>query len=146
MLRLPGQTNAGGGWRPPVFSTEPWYHDPTDHRCPHDAWLDSVELREPAKGARGEQRQTAIVIRLLAAYHDGWITLRYAGVRRYSLASDECEKGMGDWLRDEFEAGEAGRILHRITWCFGPSRTSQWFVEAEAVTYEWTPKAGGSGP
>src|SRR5215207_10005365 len=122
-------------WEPPVFSTAPWYSDPGDHRCPHDAWLESVEIREPSTSARGAARNTAITVKLLGAYQDGWITLSYFGVRSHALTSYQCDQGVGDWLRDEFTPSDAGLTTHRITWCAGAGRTTQWLIEAEKIEY-----------
>lgn len=97
----------------PEFASSDWYTDPTDHRCPHDAWLETLEIREPAEGERKEKRQTAITVRLLGAYHDGHIVFRYAGVGRYSIASDSCERGLGDWSRDELLYSSEGLLVHR---------------------------------
>jgi hypothetical protein len=124
-------------WQPPAFSTEAWYSDPADHRCPHDAGLEFVEVRELA---RDEVRQTAITLKLLGADQDGWITLSYFGVRRHSLTSYFCDQGAGEWLRDEFSESKAGLTEHRITLCSGASGTSQWTIEAKEVRYGWTPK------
>jgi len=104
--------------------------------------LETLEIRELADGARGEERTTAITIRLLGAYQDGHIVFRYSGVTRYSLASDDSRRGMGDWLDDRFSISLDGNLRHDITWCFGPSAQSAWFVEAKEVSYEWIPKNG----
>ena len=80
----------------PQFATEAWYCNPSDHRCPHDSWLDAVDVREFAEGARHERRKSAITIRLLGAYHDGHIVFRYTGVTRYTIDSSACADGVGD--------------------------------------------------
>ena len=127
----------------PEFASADWYLDPGDHRCPHDAWLETLEISEPAEGERNEKRKTAITVRLLGAYHDGHIVFRYVGVRRYSVASDSCERGLGDWLRDELSHSSEGLMVHTIVWAgFGPEEESQWCIEAESVSYEWIPKKG----
>src|SRR5882724_2073085 len=99
----------------PQFATEPWYRNPSDHRCPHDAWLDVVEVRELGEGARHEQRRSTITIRLLGAYHDGHIVFRYSGVTRYAIDSSAAAGGVGDWIRDEFSASANGLLAHRIS-------------------------------
>lgn len=127
----------------PEFASADWYLDPSDHRCPHDAWLETLEISEPAEGERKEKRQTAITVRLLGAYHDGHIVFRYVGVRKYSVASGSCEHGLGDWLRDELSLSSEGLMVHRIVWAgFGPEEESQWSIEADGVSYEWIPKKG----
>lgn len=122
------------------FASEPWYSDPGDHRCPHDSWLESLEVREPAKGLRSGQRCTSIRLKVLGAYQDGWITFSYSGVRSHSLTSYLCDQGLGDWLRDEFSRSDDGLISHRITWQSPTGATSQWLIEAADVAYEWQPK------
>lgn len=126
--------------RLPAFAAEAWYSDPGDRRCPHDAGLESLEVREPASGRRREKRGTAIKLTVLGAKRDGWITFTYSGVRRHSLTSYPCDQGLGDWLRDEFSTSEAGLILHRITWQSPINGASQWLIEAADVSYAWQAK------
>ena len=126
----------------PEFAKAAWYSDPTDHRCPHDAWLEAIEISEPAEGERKEKRKTAIAVRLLNAYHDGYIILRYAGVRGFSIGSSSAGRGLDDWLEDRFSLTSAALFRHEITWCFGPDAKSLWFIESESVSYEWIPKMG----
>jgi len=125
--------------QPPGFATAAWYSDPTDHRCPHDGWLESIEFTEPAAGERQEQRTTAVKIRLLGAYHDGHIVFHYSGVEGYQLKSESCGRGLGDWLHDEFSIAENGLLRHSITWRIGPSQESHWLIKAHNVTYDWVP-------
>lgn len=124
----------------PDFATAAWYKNPDDHRCPHDAWLESLAINEPSKGPRNEERRTTIIIKLLGAYHDGHIILRYQGVRNYSFDSTSSGRGMGDWLTDTFSRNEPGLICHRIIWA-GFDEETQWTIEAEGVNYEWLPKS-----
>jgi len=62
-----------------------WYFDPSEHKCPHDAWLETFTMEEPAEGERHEVRKVSIRIVLLTAYHDGYIGFSYDGVASYSL-------------------------------------------------------------
>lgn len=126
----------------PEFAQAAWYADPTDHRCPHDAWLEAVEISEPAEGERKEKRKTAITVRLLGAYHDGYIILRYAGVSGFAIGSSSAGRSLGDWLEDRFSLTSGALLRHEITWCFGPDSKSLWFIESESVSYEWIPKKG----
>ncbi len=125
----------------PEFAVAAWYSDPKDHRCPHDAWLESLELTKPAAGTRQEPRKTSITITLLGAYHDGHILFRYSGVSNYELASESCGRGIGDWLRDELSMVSSGLLRHHITWCVGPTQESHWLIEAEDISYEWLPQS-----
>jgi hypothetical protein len=56
-----------------------WHFNPEDHRCPHDAWLESLHLSEPSSGERHEIRTLSLRLRLLGAYHDGYIELLILG-------------------------------------------------------------------
>ena len=57
---------------PGAFSlaTSDWYFGASDHRVPHDAWLEKIVISEPSSGERHELRETSIRVRLLGAYHD----------------------------------------------------------------------------
>src|SRR5688500_18016295 len=46
------------------FALAEWHYDPSDPRCPHDAWLEHVTIREPSSGERSEIRGLEIEIRL----------------------------------------------------------------------------------
>jgi hypothetical protein len=59
------------------LATSDWYFGFSDPRGPHDAWLEAVEVAEPAEGDRKQFRTVSIRIRLLGSYHDGWIELVY---------------------------------------------------------------------
>lgn len=108
------------------FASAEWHYDVTDHRCPHDAWVQSLSIVEPASGERHENRIT------------------YPGVRRYSLFQPldhrllAPPRGHGDWLVDEIAASDNGRpeqplVIHEILF----SRQGVWTIEAEDIAYEW---------
>ena len=118
----------------PEFAQEDWYWDPTDHSCPHDAWLNRMEISEPASGSRNEIRVTQIVVELLGAYHDGIIRLTYANVLRHLLSAQNSSGGLGDWLSDDFTSGPDNIWTHRIVWERG-----LWCIEAGAIRYDWIP-------
>ncbi|HEX7860126.1 MAG TPA: hypothetical protein VF773_07375 [Verrucomicrobiae bacterium] len=125
-----------------ALATSPWYFDPSDHRCPHDAWLESITITEPARGERNEHRVTAIRIRLLGAYHDGYIELFYSQVIRYSLSSPSSLRGLGDWLYDEFRVAPGGHLIHEIEWAGFPGyEGSRWIIEASDIEFRWIPRS-----
>src|SRR6266567_6369199 len=93
------------------LGTAAWYYDPQDHRCPHDGWLESIVIDEKAD-IDGGKRATAIRIRLLGAYHDGHIKLVYLKVFAYTLQGAGCDRGLGDWLYDEFRISPNGHLTH----------------------------------
>lgn len=124
-----------------ALGTAEWWQDPGDHRCPHDAWLESISIFEPASGERSEQRTTAIRVRLLGAYHDGFIELFYPQVLRYSLKTLSSERGLGDWRYDEFRVSSSGHLIHEIEWAgFAVGETARWIIEASDVEFQWIPK------
>ena len=124
-----------------AMATSQWYFDAGDHRCPHDAWLESVTVLEPATGERSESRTTAIRVRLLGAYHDGFIELFYPRVFAYSLGNASATSGHGDWRYDEFRLAQDGHLIHEIEWAgFSGGEGSRWIIEASDVEFQWLPK------
>jgi hypothetical protein len=121
-----------------ALATSDWYYNPEDHRCPHDAWLEELGITEPAEGPRHENRTVAIQVRLLGAYHDGHIEMRYPTVFRYELALGSGRQGHGDWRYDEFRLSEEGHILHEIEWA-RLDHTARWLIEASDVEFVWKP-------
>lgn len=122
------------------LGTAEWYQDPNDHRCPHDAWLESITVAEAATGARGEHRNTNIRIRLLGAYHDGFLEFYYPRVFSYSFVSPSSVRGLGEWLYDEFRVSSAGHLIHEIEWAHPHDKASRWIIETSTVEYQWIPK------
>jgi hypothetical protein len=122
-----------------ALATADWYHNPNEHRCPHDGWLDNVVISEI--GDPGEERATTIHTRLLAAYHDGYIEFVYPKVFAWTFESAACGKGLGDWLYDEFRLSSNGRLIHEIEWAGFPSNSgSRWIIEASDIEFRWIPK------
>lgn len=119
-----------------ALATSDWYFNFNDHRSPHDAWLETFDLREKSHGARHEKRSLSLCVRLLGAYHDGYIELRYSDVFAYRLWSNDSHRGNGDWLYDELRLSERGNLLHEIEWSSG----GIWSIEASDVALEWVPK------
>ena len=120
------------------LGTAEWWQNGNDHRSPHDAWLESAIFSEQKSG---ESRITSLRVRLLAAHHDGFIELFYPRVFNYSLTSPTCERGLGDWLYDEFRLSPTGKIIHEIEWAgFPHDEDSRWIIEASDIEYKWIPK------
>lgn len=116
-----------------ALAKSPWYYDPGDHRCPHDAWLESATIEETGSGARREQRAATLRLLLLGAYHDGHIQYDYSGLLRYDLQGGELVRGHGDWRYDEIRVGSNGQIIHEIEWANG----AHWLIECQDVRYQW---------
>jgi hypothetical protein len=123
------------------FAIADSHYNPEAHECPHDSWVESLNVSEPSSGERWQYRSIAINLRLLGAYHDGHINLEYREVRSYSLQTPATFKmpplgvGHGDWLTDEIRLSERGLVLHEIEF----SRGSTWLIECEDIFYEWQP-------
>jgi hypothetical protein len=117
-----------------------WYFDFSDHRCPHDAWLEQVTVSETGTGATGEERAVSLSIRLLGAYHDGHIQIRYPRVFSYRVEGLDGARGHRDWRYDEFRLSERGHLLHEIEW-WGSQPTGTWLIEASDIEYEWIARA-----
>jgi hypothetical protein len=122
-----------------MLATSNWYFIPSDHRCPHDAWLGSLDMHEPASGKRSEIRNLSLTMRLLGAYQDGFIELRYPQVFSYRMDVDHSEQGHRDWRYDELRVSDDGHLLHEIEWC-GTEETGHWLIEASDVLYRWIAK------
>jgi hypothetical protein len=126
---------------PYEFAAAPWHYDHNDHRCPHDSWVESVVIRENSSGSRHEIREIEIVVRLLGAYHDGYLELVYTGVVSYSFLAKRStapdNKGHGDWLIDEIRLSEGNLVLHEIAFWSG----SHWLIECRDIKSTWIPQA-----
>lgn len=121
------------------FATARWHYDPEDHRCPHDAWVESLLITEPSSGARRERRRVDVLLRLLGSYHDGHLELSYRDVRSYFFdapptpAAGDHSAGHGDWLADEIRLSERGHTLHEIKFSTG----AHWLIECLDVQSRW---------
>jgi len=125
-----------------ALATSDWYFNFGDHRCPHDGWLESFCLTEPSSGSQREIRTLSMQIRLLGAYHDGYIELLYPQVFAYRLDIADSQYGHRDWRYDELRLSNDGHVIHEIEWC-GANATGSWLIEASDVEFKWTPSRGG---
>lgn len=66
-----------------AFASDPRNFDLTASSSLHDAWLESLNVREQASGSRNEVRRLEVSLCLLGPYHDRLIHLSYSGVERY---------------------------------------------------------------
>ena len=124
-----------------ALATSEWYFDFRDHRCPHDAWLETSSLSESFLSEEDKCRSLSLDVRLLGAYHDGHIELHYPQVFRYMLDVSRGERGHRDWRYDELRVSDEGRLIHQIEW-WGPEKTGVWFIEASDLEYRWVPMQG----
>ena len=119
------------------FASATWHYNYNDHRCPHDSWVESIEILEPSSGIRHKEREIEIAIRLLGAYQDGHLELSYAGVRSYSLSNGNGspKTSHGDWLVDEIRLSENNLVLHEILF----SSETRWTIESRDIFIVWKP-------
>jgi hypothetical protein len=67
------------------FAVAEWHYNPQDHRCPHDSWVESLQIIEKEITEADNERGLEIQICLLGAYHDGNIKIIYKGIKGYTL-------------------------------------------------------------
>jgi hypothetical protein len=115
-----------------------WYFNFEDHRCPHDAWLDALSLTEPTMLLQREPRSLSLHVRLLGAYHDGYIELLYREVFAYRFDVTDSRHGHHDWRYDEFRLSKDGRVIHEIEW-YGVNAIGSWLIAASDVEFQWIP-------
>jgi hypothetical protein len=126
--RLPANTRK--------YALAAWHCDVTDHRCIHDAWIEAISVVESGTGPRKEKRGLGIVMRLLGAYHDRYLILKFPGVRRYRIEHPLVEErrndvAHGDVLDDSIQLTADGTILYSMRMEFGS-------VEIEAKDVEFS--------
>ena len=119
-----------------------WHYDASDPRCPHDAWLESVELRN--RDRQSEIRD--VRLRLLGAYHDRKLCFDYWNVRDFSVEGQFIDSTGRDrdWLFDEVHLLESRRIEHIIAF-----EACEVRIKCEDLTYSYQPIEGrglSSGP
>jgi hypothetical protein len=95
-----------------ALGTSEWYQHPNDHRCPHDGRLDTLFVSEITN--QDQKHTITMRVRLVAAYHDGFIEFTYPQVFAYRLESESSEKRPVDWLYDEFRLAENSHLIHEI--------------------------------
>jgi hypothetical protein len=120
------------------FAAAPWHYDYADHRCPHDSWVQTLTISEPASGTPRHVRHVEIAIRLLGAFHDGYLELSYSGVRHYSLSGASGiskNEGHGDWVTDEISLSERNLVCHQVLL----RNRSRWMIESTDIHVRWIP-------
>jgi hypothetical protein len=104
-----------------AFASDSRYFDLSSHSSLHDAWLESMNIREDATGKRHEVRKLEISICLLGPFHDRRIHLHYSGVTRYSFSAPPRygepryeHTAHGDLLNHEIRLGDHGLFIHEL--------------------------------
>jgi hypothetical protein len=123
-----------------ALASSEWWYNFNEHRCPHDAWLESATLRELSSGERCEARTTELSLLLLGAYHDLKLWIVYKGVVSLNVDGPNLVNGHGDWRYDEFRVSEDGRLVHEIEWASHKDH-ARWIITAEDIEYDVVPVA-----
>jgi hypothetical protein len=127
------------------FAFAPWRYDVTDHRCPHDAWIQEVRIFDLADGSE-HLRSSEIEVVLLGPFHDLTLRFKYLGVLGYSFeAAPQLKlRGHGDWLYDEIHPMNDG-IEHHVEF-----ERALFSISAKDLRYTWhqriLPSAADSRP
>ncbi len=66
-----------------AFASDERYFNLSSHSSLHDAWLESLNVREAVSGEFQDVRQIEVSISLLGPFHDLRTHLVYTGVTRY---------------------------------------------------------------
>ena len=103
------------------FASDPAHFDLSSHSSLHDAWLESLTVREVASGERKEIRRMEVALCLLGSFHDRRIHLHYAGVTRYTFTSPPRHgepryehTAHGDLFTHEIRLGHDGLLIHEL--------------------------------
>lgn len=124
------------------FALAEWHYNNEDHRCPHDSWLQYVQIQESASEGNIQERAQGIIVRLLGAYHNAHIELIYQNVLSYCLDQpyrdqrNSPNQGHGDWLVDEIRFSDRGKVIHEIEW----GNSGNWVIECDDIEYRWLPE------
>jgi hypothetical protein len=104
-----------------AFVSDPRHFDLTSHSSLHDAWLESLSVREAATGEHREIRRMEITLDLLGPFHDRRIHLRYMGVTSYRFAAPPRSgeprferTAHGDLITHEIRLGQDGLLVHEL--------------------------------
>ena len=103
------------------FASDPRHFDLSSHSSLHDAWLETLTVREAASGERHEVRRMEVTLCLLGPFHDRRIHLHYTGVTRYSFTAPSRfgesryeHTAHGDLLTHEIRLGHDGLLVHEL--------------------------------
>jgi hypothetical protein len=119
------------------FASDMRHYDRSSPQSLHDAWLDSLVVREQASGDRREIRRLAVDIDLVGPFHDRRIRLRYRGVQAYRFDTERAEGARwthtahGDLLMHEVRLGEGGNVVHELRF----ERRGTFLIECESFSH-----------
>lgn len=104
-----------------AFASDSRYFDLSSPGSLHDAWLESLTVREVTTGERQEIRKMEVAISLLGPFHDRRIHLHYTGVTSYSFSAPPRygepryeHTAHGDLFTHEVRLGRDGLLVHEL--------------------------------
>jgi hypothetical protein len=116
-----------------AFINADCHYDIRDHKCLHDAWVESISVVEPAAGDRHRHRETGIIVKLLGAFHDGIAELRYKSVTSYLFECPDVAHGHGAWIIDEVRLSANRTVVHDVLLA-----NAKWLIECADIEWTWT--------
>lgn len=117
------------------FALADWRLDFMDHKCPYKSWVKQLKLFKEPTDEQKQEQILQIETRLLSAYRDGYLDLKYKKVNRYSLVKSSSWYRHWYWIYDEIRLSENGLVLHEIEF----SNQTNWLIECEDIEFIWTP-------
>lgn len=120
------------------LATASWYFNARDKRCFKDGWIIGIELSNEFDFDLKRKKKTIFTLKLLGAYHDRVVTMRYVGVTILKVQDLEeaylLEGGYDSWRIDEFSVSKNGFCKHLIYFISG----KVWEITFENLNVETT--------
>lgn len=120
------------------FASDSKYYGLNSRESLHDAWLNNLNIVEPAKGERKESRAIEIEANFLGSYHDRTIKLQYKEVLAFELKTPEefsappsFEIGHGDLLYHELTLEGKETLVHEMEF----SRGSVFIIKCKNIIH-----------
>lgn len=121
-----------------VFASNFEHYSLSDHSSLHDAWLDYLNIVEPAEGGRQQLRSIEIEARFLGPFHDKRIYLNYETVVGFELVTPEyferpsnVNTGHGDLLIHEVRIEDNLVLVHELEF----SRGSTFIIKCKNIKH-----------
>lgn len=121
-----------------TFASNQRHFYPDSPSSLHDAWMESLTIREAASGKRQEIRMLEISLCLLGPFHDRLIHLHYMGVVRYSFEVPPRNgdarfehTAHGDLLTHEIRLSRNGLFIHELSF----ERGTMFMIECSDIKH-----------
>lgn len=103
-----------------LYASDEKNYDLSSKTSLHDSWLEAFNVNEVGAGKRNELREIDINIKLLNAFHDRLIELKYGQVSNCNISdvNNDLGKGFGDIIAHEFSLNRS-TCVHEIVFSSG---------------------------